>query len=228
MMSNKRISSTMIIRRPRLTPRSRFRWARPRAAFSLIETTVSTLLVSILLVTSVSTIAHVNRVAGSENHGQQASRLAELFLSEITSKQFSSSRNTSTNLGRSASETLPDRTTWDDCDDYNGISLNDLTFADGSAIPNTTNWSLAITVNYSEPSDPFTGVTTVTDLKLIRLVLTDPAGTDHTFRALRSLYGPLLDADDRDLLSSIEVTATPVTGGTIAVATRVLNQQGAP
>jgi hypothetical protein len=206
----------------------RLRRVLERGAFSLMETTVSTLLVSILLVTSVSTVAHVNRVASSENHDQLSAQLASLYFAEITSKPFTSPSNTSTAIGLDPNETSSDRTTWDDCDDYDGLSLNGLTWANGSAIPSLENWSLAVTVGYSDPSNPLTEVGSVTELKLIQLVFTDPAGTDHTFQALRSLYGPLLDADDQDLLSSMEVSATGEIGGIIVAASRVLNQQGTP
>ncbi|MFN3192460.1 MAG: hypothetical protein ACE361_18250 [Aureliella sp.] len=203
------------------------RLPQSRRGFSLLETTVSTMLVSLLMVASLSSIAHVNRVAHHPNYSQQAAQLAQLYFGEITSKLYTTNQNNSTNLGRAASETLPDRTTWDDCDDYHAVNLTSLTYADGSVIPEAEGWILLITVNYSEPSDPFNAVSYTTDLKVITLAFTDPTGQRHDFQSLRSRYGPLHGPSQTDLLSSLEIHAES-TDSNLTTSARIMNQQGTP
>lgn len=198
-----------------------------KTGFSLLETTVSTMLVSLLLVASMSSIAHVSRVAHHPNYGQQAAQLAQLYFGEITSKLFKSTTNASTSLGRASSETLPDRTDWDDCDDYHALNLTSLTYADGTVIPGAEGWILLITLDYSEPSNPFTAVSYPTDLKMITLAFTDPSGQRHNFMSLRSRHGPLHGPSQADLLSSLEIH-TETSEGNMTTSARITNQQGTP
>lgn len=185
------------------------------------------MLVSLLLVASMSSIAHVNRVAHHPNYSQQASRLAQLYFGEITGKLFKSTTNNSTVLGRASSETLPDRTDWDDCDDYHGLNLTSLTYADGSVIPGANGWILLVTLDYSEPNDPFRAVSYPTDLKMITLAFTDPSGQRHDFVSLRSRHGPLHGPSQSEVLSSLEIH-TETSDANMTTSARILNQQGTP
>ncbi|MEM7477700.1 MAG: hypothetical protein AAF483_22150 [Planctomycetota bacterium] len=177
--------------------------ARRRQGLSLIETTFSILLVSVLMVSSLSTIAHVTSVSSSEKMRLKAAQLADLYLQEICSKPFVCPDCGSNSIGKSNSEGSI-RSNWNDFDDYHYLYLNPLTDEDGNSIPDCTGWKLWVTVRFARTSDPSQTVWWSTDLKRVKLFLEDPTGTYHYFYALRSKYGMLQEPQNSDVFSGVE------------------------
>lgn len=190
----------------------------------MAETTMSIMIVSVLMVVSLSTFAHVNSVSNRTNYDLRATELASFFLSECASCCFVTPEDpTSTSIGKETGESGP-RENWDDCDDYHLLTLSSLTDASGNSLPDAAGWSGNMYVYFALPANPTVVSGSPTDMKLITLSLVDPSGKSHTFQTFRSRFGVLQAGGAADILSSIEVSAK--SGSTRSIsAGRVLNQQ---
>lgn len=160
-----------------------------RSGLSLIETVVSTALVTILMVAATSTVAQVNRITSAESYRHAAARYAQYYMSEITSKPFVCPDCGSEAIGRGSGEGSI-RANWNDCDDYHNLYLSGLTDEQGNAIPGASGWRLYVHIWFSNPSNPTNAVSNRTDLKRIRLKLWAPNDQEFVFYGLRSRYGP--------------------------------------
>ena len=161
----------------------------PRSGLSLIETVVSTALVTILMVTAMSTVAQVNRITSAESYQHAATRYAQYYLSEIASKPFVCPDCGSEAIGRGFGEGSL-RAFWNDCDDYHNLYLSSLTDEQGEQIPGATGWRMHVNIRFSNPANPLTAVSNRTDLKRIRLKFWAPNDEEFFFYGLRSRYGP--------------------------------------
>ena len=161
----------------------------PRYGLSLIETVVSTVLVTILMVAATSTVAQVNRITSARTYRHDAARYAQYYMSEITSKPFVCPDCNSEAIGRGLGEGSI-RANWNDCDDYHNLYLSHLTDEQGNAIPGASGWRLYVNIWFSNPSSPTTAVLNRTDLKRIRLKLWAPNDQEFVFYGLRSRFGP--------------------------------------
>ncbi|QDV21737.1 hypothetical protein Q31a_00160 [Aureliella helgolandensis] len=196
-----------------------------RAGSSLIEVTIATLLVSISLVASLNSMAMVVQSVHHGSDAQQAAMLAQLFLSEISSLPFEDTVNAEATLGRETGESST-RSTWDDCDDYQGWTSSDLTMLDGQPISNASGWSATVTVNYCNEANPSLSSGTPTLLKRIALQLDSPGGTPFAFETLRYANGTLSasEATASTLLSSVDFELKSDAGAWFG-STRIHNQQ---
>lgn len=189
---------------------------------------MSTVLVSILMVVSLSTFAHVSSSVNQQNYQVEAARLAQLLLSEISSKCFEDPAEIGNEtLGLESGEGSLPRSSWNDCDDYAGLVLTSIVDAGGNAVVSAVGWRVSVSVRFCNPATPTTSTPVANDMKLITLTLTDPGGTDHTFQTLRSKYGAIQQPADTNLLPSVEIELRS-DGVSTDTATRILNQQETP
>lgn len=200
---------------------------KPKKAFSLLETVISTVLVSTLLVVSMSTLANVVYVRNVDNYVLQANSLARSLLAEASSKCFVDPEDASSNLGTNSGEAGLTRQNWNDFDDYHGLNMNTIVDAEGNTIADTAGWSANASVAYTDPNNTNISTGTESDLKKLTLTLTAPNGISHTFQALRSRFGLLQAGQSSDLLSQAEIHAT-LGGRNWHAISRIRNQQAAP
>ncbi|MEZ6048366.1 MAG: PKD domain-containing protein [Planctomycetaceae bacterium] len=126
-----------------------------RAGLSLLEVTMSTLLVSILLVSALQTVGASFRAEFYTAQQTQAILFAEDLLSEIIQMEYEEPDD-AVSFGREADEGAASRETWDDVDDYHLWSSSPLKYQDGTTIPDTELWKREVTVEFVEADNPET------------------------------------------------------------------------
>ena len=163
---------------------------RCRRAFSMIETTVSILLVSILLVGSLNTLAFTTATSTRDLDGLKAACYAEQLFAELSGMHFIDPSEPTTTLGREASETnAVVRTNWDDVDDYHGLNEATLKYRDGTTIPNTSGWIRAVSIESLVPSTLSTTTSIAEPLRRITVTLERSGRRTYTFQFLVSRDG---------------------------------------
>lgn len=195
------------------------------SGFSLIETTVATLLVSLSLVASLNTMAFVLTTTSRDAEAQRSNQIAQFLLAEITSRPFADPINATGTLGTEVGEGSV-RAAWDDCDDYQGWSTSSITNLNNAPLANAIGWSCTVSVNYCNPNNPNVLSLSSTTLKRINLTLTSPSSRSFTYSSLRCAAGTLLAAQKAgsNVLANAEIVLTK-DGKSLVTSTRLQNQQ---
>lgn len=197
-----------------------------RSGFTLLETTVATVLVAITLVASLNSLAFVLKTTSHEAHFERATHIAQVLIAEVSSQPFADTVNSTASIGLETDEIGFPRVLWDDCDDYHGWSTTSITDRDGNALARANDWSAAISVSYAMPSSPAATSAAVSPLKKIQLLLTAPSGQNFVFETLRAQAGVLHapQAVGSSILSSVDVQLQ-ASGKSLSLGTRLQNQQ---
>lgn len=124
-----------------------------RNGTSLIEVTISTLLVGLVLVASMRCLGQVMRSRGVTSNDSRATIMAEELLTEIMSGDYEDSGGTPL-FGLEPTESGPGRSGYDDVDDYHGWTASPPVDRAGDAIPNSVNWQRDVAVEFVDPSIP--------------------------------------------------------------------------
>lgn len=197
-----------------------------RCGFSLLETVAATVIVSISLIASMRTLAFVVSATGREANSERATEIAQLILTEITSKPFEDPDLPTVIIGVEIDELLWPPKQWDDCDDYDRWSTSSITDASDTVLPLAVGWSASIRVRYVDEVDPSVSSLIATQLKKISLTLNSPNSQQFSFSALRCNKGVLLHAQAAGslVLAGAEILVDAA-GQSSAAATRIHNQQ---
>lgn len=161
-----------------------------RRGFTLIEATISIVIVSVILLAALSTAgatARAQRVIESTSRGPE---LVRQLMGEILGTAFVDPEDLNASLGRDSGESgSDDRADLDDVDDYDGLVEVALVYRGGSPVPDTTGWTRSVTVRYTNPVTLADMGSTESNLKRVTVTATSPAGEATVLLALRSRYG---------------------------------------
>jgi hypothetical protein len=125
---------------------------RHTRGFTLVEATMSTLIVSILIVCAVR-VAGANGVAQYKTAERGTARfLADGLLNDISCLPYEDP-NVTPLFGLESGETSASKANYDDIDDFDGWSESPPQYRDGSQIPNETSWRRTVKVERVSPSD---------------------------------------------------------------------------
>ena len=155
-----------------------------RRGISLIEVSISTLLVGFVLVASMRSLGHVVRSRGTTSVDSRALALAEQLVSEILNLEYED--DTSPVFGPETGESGPDRSAFDDVDDYHGWTSTPPQDQSGTAVPNSTNWQREVTVQFVDPNDPVSVSGTDEEVKRITVTVRLNGAIVAVSSALRS------------------------------------------
>jgi type II secretory pathway pseudopilin PulG len=162
---------------PLTCPKHRQVGSRPSRGVTLIEVTISIVLVSTILLVSLTAAANLMRNDSERRNTNQGQQLAAQILDEVSSMDF---RDRSDPVfGLESGEIATDRTTFDDVDDYNSYASTPPKHRDGTLISGYDGWSFSVAVY---PADPdATGITTSSagvrsPLRIIQVFCTAPDG----------------------------------------------------
>ena len=133
----------------------------PSGGLTLVEVSISTLLVGLVLVASLRSVGHTIRSRSSTSDAARAQTVAEALLAEVLNEDYEEPLDTPV-FGPEAGEVSGDRSLFDDVDDYHGWSSRPPTERLGSPLANLTDWQRDVVVEYVQPGDPTsrTGVDT--------------------------------------------------------------------
>jgi hypothetical protein len=110
---------------------------------------------------------------------------AEALMTEILQQSYQEPGATYV-FGREAGESETIRTAYDDVDDYHGWTESPLAAQDGTALPNSANWSRTVTVEWIDPLDPKQVSGTETGAKRITVVAAFRSVPQATVIAVRT------------------------------------------
>jgi MSHA pilin protein MshD len=160
-----------------------------RPGFTLLEATMSLVIVSVMLT---SVLATVGAFARSRSVGADQSRsmlLAQQLMSEIVQYPYynpASKGISKVVLGPDAGQT---RSTFDDVGDFAGWSESPPADRTGTALAGFTGWKRSVAVNYVSPTNPTMIVLTDQGLMRIVVTVTSASGKVTSLTALRSNNG---------------------------------------
>jgi len=123
-----------------------------RRGISLWETTMSTFLVGMVLVTATQTAGTSMRMQTKAAKRAKAGYLAHALIGEMLELSYMQPGQTSSPIGLDAGESSTSRANYNDVDDYNGWSDAPPQNKDGSVMPELANWSRQVVVEWVSPS----------------------------------------------------------------------------
>lgn len=122
-----------------------------RAGISLVEVSVSTLLVGLLVVSALRCVAGATQSADSSASRTEGMLLAENLMEEILQQDYSEPEDSAV-FGIEGSEATENRTKWDDVDDYHQWTASPPQRKDGTTVADSE-WSRTVTVEHVAAED---------------------------------------------------------------------------
>jgi len=157
-----------------------------RRGFTLLEASISTVIVGVMVVAALSVVGGAAKGATRERHWRRSQALATSLMSEVLAASFADPQGGAT-FGLDAGESHATRAGLDDVDDFDNFAEANPTDHLGAALKWADGWSRRIEVFNVDPASPSTPVADVTDtgLKLIRVIVTSPNTESRTLTALK-------------------------------------------
>ena len=149
-MQSDSIHTRLCHRRRSSTSHTRFQ----RRGLSLLEVTVSTLLVGLITVGAMRSLGTSVRASNSTAQTTQAVLMAEELMVEILAQDYSDPDDTAV-FGVESTENRSLRADWDDVDDYHKWSASPPVDTDGTAFASKS-WTRTVTVAHVDPDDLLT------------------------------------------------------------------------
>lgn len=158
-----------------------------RDGLSMLEVIVSLIMVTTILLVSLQSAASVMRNRTIAKQGITSQRLAGYFLDEISVLDFVDPDGSRV-IGLDTGESSNDRSSYDDVDDYHGLSVTSPSFRDGSAMPGFENWTVTVSVVPADTSGRNVVTSTETEwpIRLVTVSVASPSGIPQSFRTLVS------------------------------------------
>ncbi|WP_036552075.1 type IV pilus modification PilV family protein [Neptunomonas japonica] len=162
------------------------------SGFSLVETILTIVIISISLVVLVSAWGQAARQSADPFWHAKAAYLGQAYIEEILTKRYDentpvggqpacSSTTCSTTLGAETGET---RALFDDVDDYNGLNETPSENALGDVRPEYNNYQVEVSISYAGGE---LGVSATT-MKRINVTVTPPGESPQQFVVYRGNY----------------------------------------
>ncbi len=140
-----------------------------RKAFSLIECTVSVMLVGILMAAALRSLSTSHLRDENSLLRMQGQQLCDSFRQEILSKAFAEPNSVSTSLGLDDTERQNLRATLDDVDDYANMKLAPPTDLRGNVLPGLAAWRVAVVVSWADPVTLASTLSNNTNIKRVEV-----------------------------------------------------------
>lgn len=138
-----------------------------RNAFTLIEVTVSTLLVGFILVASLKSVGSTLSARQLTADQSLAATMAHELMTEILAKSYEDAE--SPVFGKEVGEGI--RNLYDDVDDYHNWSSSPPRGRTGGPIMSLTGWTRSVTVEWVDPASPLASVGSEQDLKKVTITV---------------------------------------------------------
>jgi prepilin-type N-terminal cleavage/methylation domain-containing protein len=161
-----------------------------RRGFTLVESLMSVLIVSGVLVAALGTLGAIGKGRQAQVERAAAIHLGDQFMAEVMQCYFQEpgSPTGSILIGADAGESQ--RTQYDDVDDWENWKTSDPPkLRDGTVMPGYTGWEVKLKVDHALLTDPMQTSNIYTGLKRIKVVVKTPGGGAYTMYGLRSSNG---------------------------------------
>jgi MSHA pilin protein MshD len=150
--------------------------------FTLVEACISVVIVAMMMVAAVGAIGTSARLRLTQKQQYQGQALTKQLLDEIMQTRYVDEGAVPL-FGPELGET---RSTYNDVDDYNGLSQSPPANRDGTAVPGYTGWTRSVQVFWADPTNPANTTLTDSGLKRVVVTVTSPSGRVTKLTALRS------------------------------------------
>lgn len=158
--------------------------SRPRG-FSLVEATVSIVIVGIMLTAALNTVGASKMSLLGMSDRARGAMLAQDLMSEILQQAYEEPDDT-VSFGRESGESGGSRAGYDDVDDYHNWSTKPPQNKDGTAIPDLDGWKRIVSVLQVDPADLPQSAFTDTGVKQITVTVKHHRATVATLIAVRT------------------------------------------
>jgi type II secretory pathway pseudopilin PulG len=155
--------------------------------FTLVEAAISVVIVAVMFVAALNTVGAARVAQYKAILVGRGRMLAEALMAEILPQSYQEPGATCV-FGPEAGESGTSRAAYDDVDDYHGWTESSLAAKDGTALPNSTNWSRTVTVEWVDPVNPQQVSGTETGAKRITVVAAFRNVPQATVVAIRTAY----------------------------------------
>lgn len=143
---------------------------RHRRGLSLIEVSVSSVLVGLLIIGAMRCLTASVQTGEVSTERAIAMLLAEDLMEEILQQDYAEPVDTA-EFGIEGSESARIRSAWDDVDDYDSWKMSPPADQDGNAVEDGT-WSRKVIVSYVNATDPETPLSDDKDTGVKRITVT--------------------------------------------------------
>lgn len=196
-----------------------------RRGFSLLECSLATVLVGVLLVASIRCVSAAARQRAALLTQHQGMGLAQMLAGEIQQACYLEPTEMPM-FGREASETSTNRSMFDDVDDYHSWSESPPKTKNGDSLTEYVGWIRSVAVAYVDPANPL-NTSTDKGLKRFTITVTSPTGKTTVLVGLRAEggIGEPLPSEQTSYVTWAGVQLRPTTGSTtIRSGATFLNQ----
>ena len=205
-----------------------------RRAFSMLEVTLSTVIVSLVLVSALNMSASSLLMWNESSSDTRAQTLAHDLLNEILAVSYEDPETDPPDWGTESDEPwAPDRLIFDDTDDYDGWHGVPPARRNGSEIPNLIGWDRHVSVEKVEANDPtWTLGNGQADqgVRLITITVSDSTGGQYILKAIVSKLGGVERATgvDTSFVSGAHLELSTTSGDVIVSGTDLNNHADGP
>ncbi len=155
------------------------------AAFTIVETVISTVIVAVMFVAALNTVGASRLTQYRASLVSRGRLLAESLMSEILQQDYQEPDEVPA-FGRESGELATTRAAYDDVDDYHGWSASPPVGKDGTPLTNTTGWVRTAQVQWVDPANPTQTVATESGVKRIMVTVAYNDVPQATLVALRT------------------------------------------
>jgi type II secretory pathway pseudopilin PulG len=142
---------------------------RKRRGLTLVEATVSIVVVGVMLVVALNTVGATRVTERRLSDQMRGGLLAQTLMAEILQQAFEEPGQAGS-FGLEAGESGASRAAWDDVDDYHGFTETGPRLKSGAALAGYSGWRWEASVHWVDPSDPRKTKASATAVKRIRVV----------------------------------------------------------
>lgn len=158
-----------------------------RSGLSLVEVSISMLLVGLLLSASMNSFASSKRREWAVANKALAQQLSLDLLNEILRQPYEDPNASVVLFGLESGESTGNRSQFDDVDDYVSWSESPPADKNGNALAGMTNWTRRVTVQWADPTTLAASGSSGTGLKLITVTTTRTGSVGSTVTGYRSV-----------------------------------------
>ncbi len=155
-------------------------------AFSMIEVTISVVIVGGMTVAALNTVGAAKLGSQKITSRNSGTLLAQQLMAEILTQSYAEPVEAPV-FGRESSESGSLRTDYDDVDDYDTWSASPPQYKDGTVIPDLDGWARKVTVAWVNAADLSLTSGSETNVKRITVTVTHNGMEVASLTAVRTL-----------------------------------------
>lgn len=174
-----------------------------RQGFSMVETVLSVLLVSGVMVAALNSVGAATTGRQFADRRARGQLLAESLMTEIMATAYQDEDGLGTQ-GLESGESGADRSRYDDVDDYKNRTDAPPAERDGTKIDGFENWSRSVTVVLVDPANPANIAVTDGGVKRVRVVVKCNSVQVASLTAFKTSTDPIAGKSKNILIDVVE------------------------